>query len=214
MKPTTSRTGKRKDPRAASTQAALIETAETLFAEHGIAGVSMRQLGQAIGSANTNVVTYHFGSKDELVEKVIRHRLDILEARRAELLANLPGNGESASPAELLEVVFRPFLEQTNAQGRHSYVAFLASLLRSGRMSLRAAMADDYPVTKAITARLLDHYGKGRKHVSAVRMEVLTQMVFGYLQHIDRQGLTGADAEAMFADCLRMVDAALATPGH
>jgi len=211
--PTTTRPAKRKDPRAASTQAALIETAEALFAEHGIAGVSLRQLGQAIGSANTNVVTYHFGSKDELVEKVIRHRLAIVEARRAELLADLPGNGEAASPAELLDVVFRPFLEQTNAQGKHSYVAFIASLLRSGRMALRSAVSSDYPVTQQLTQRLQQHFELGRERVFAARMESLTQLVFGYLQHIDREGLTGTAAEEHFADCLRVVEAALAAPG-
>ncbi len=53
-RPATRRT--RNDPRRAATRAAITETAETLFAEHGIDGVSLRQIGTAVGSANTSGV--------------------------------------------------------------------------------------------------------------------------------------------------------------
>jgi AcrR family transcriptional regulator len=205
-------TRKRIDPRAATTQAALIETAEKLFGEHGIDNVSMRQLGQAIGSANTNVVAYHFGGKDELVAAVIRHRLGALEQRRADLLAALPDDGLSATLPELLNVLHRPFFEQTNSEGRHSYVAFLVSLIRADMMVIRTAMSADYPVTGQVIERL-------RALLAAVaypyfydRMEVATLIVFGQLQIIDRRGRTGGAAEAAFADCLRLVEAVLRAP--
>ena len=59
---------RRRDPRREATARALIEAAESLFGQAGVDGVSTRQIGAAIGSANTNVVAYHFGAKDALIE--------------------------------------------------------------------------------------------------------------------------------------------------
>ena len=174
----------------------------------------MRQLGQAIGSANTNVVAYHFGTKDDLVVAVIRQRLTILEARRAELLAKLPNEGANASLSDLLDVLYRPFFEQTNDEGKHSYVAFLASLIRSDLMPIRAAMSDEFPVTQKVIDGLVAHTPKSATPVLSARMQVMTQMVFAYLQHIDQRGLTGPAAESAFADCLRVVRAALEAPSQ
>ena len=77
---------KRPDPRGEATRIALIEAAESLFADSGVEGVSTRQIGAAIGSSNTNVVAYHFGGKEALIREVYRHRLPQIDRRRGELL--------------------------------------------------------------------------------------------------------------------------------
>jgi AcrR family transcriptional regulator len=76
----------RLDPRREATQTALIEAAEMMFAGAGVDGISTRQIGAAIGSLNTNVVAYHFGSKHALIDAIFRHRLSAIDRRRAALL--------------------------------------------------------------------------------------------------------------------------------
>jgi AcrR family transcriptional regulator len=65
---------------------ALILAAERLFAEHGIAGVSLRQINQAANQKNLAAVHYHFGSREKLVRAVLEHRWSRLERRRGEML--------------------------------------------------------------------------------------------------------------------------------
>lgn len=72
---------------APSTKQQLVRTAERLFALHGIDGVSLRQIGVEAGMANNTAVQYHFGSKDGLIEAILMHRIEALQARRELLWA-------------------------------------------------------------------------------------------------------------------------------
>jgi AcrR family transcriptional regulator len=48
----------------------IVLAAERLFAERGLDGVSLREIGAAVGNANNSAVQYHFGSKDQLVRAI------------------------------------------------------------------------------------------------------------------------------------------------
>ena len=74
-------------PAAKSTKEEILLAGERLIADHGVDGVSMRQIGAAIGSGNNSAVLYHFGSKEKLVEAIFEYRLPRLRERRAELVA-------------------------------------------------------------------------------------------------------------------------------
>src|SRR3954462_1756002 len=74
-------------PSTKSTKEQIVLAAERLFAEHGIDGVSLRQVGAAAGNGNNSAVQYHFGSKDRLVQAVFEYRLPRMQERRALLIA-------------------------------------------------------------------------------------------------------------------------------
>jgi AcrR family transcriptional regulator len=67
------------------TKSELLEAAERLFAEHGIARSSLRAITREAG-ANVASVNYHFGSKEGLVKAVFAHRLGPLNRERLALL--------------------------------------------------------------------------------------------------------------------------------
>lgn len=46
---------------------ALLDSAEELFAAHGIDAVSNRRIAEHAGNSNHSAVNYHFGSRDELI---------------------------------------------------------------------------------------------------------------------------------------------------
>ncbi|HEX4223912.1 MAG TPA: helix-turn-helix domain-containing protein [Pseudonocardiaceae bacterium] len=72
----------------------LMDAAERLYAEHGFAGVSIRQICAAAGQRNNSVVQYHFSSRDELIKAIIdRHVLAVDEYRMA-LMGELAGKPE------------------------------------------------------------------------------------------------------------------------
>jgi len=73
------------NPPGSSTKELLLDSAERLFALHGIDGTSLRAITHEAGT-NLASVNYHFGSKQGLVKAVFSRRLQPLNRRRLELL--------------------------------------------------------------------------------------------------------------------------------
>ncbi|WZO97387.1 TetR/AcrR family transcriptional regulator [Isosphaeraceae bacterium EP7] len=69
---------------ATATKAAVLASAERLFAERGFAGTSMRDLAAASGVSQP-LIQHHFGGKDALYAAVLRHSMeDFVERTRDE----------------------------------------------------------------------------------------------------------------------------------
>lgn len=190
----------RNDPRREATRIALIEAAERLFAQSGVEAVSIRQIGAAIGSLNTTVVGYHFGSKEALIEAVFLHRLPAIDARRAELVAQADVTGLGHDPHALVRAFALPLLEQTDASGQHSYARFLLGLERSAMLAVRARVIDDFPVTARLTERLSKLLPDELRREGHVRMRLIASMIASALQMIDQSADLTADAKAQFFD--------------
>jgi AcrR family transcriptional regulator len=107
-----------------STKERLIVTAERLFAERGLHGVSLRQIGAEAGGASPAVVQYHFGTKEALVEAILLYRLPRLSERRQVLAAMAP-NGDLRS---VVEAYLLPVLEHAELPDGH-YLAFVEHVL-------------------------------------------------------------------------------------
>jgi AcrR family transcriptional regulator len=146
-----------------STKERILGAAETLFARHGFAGASLRQV-TAAANVNLAAVNYHFGSKDNLIEEVFRRRLDELNARRQAALA-----AAIASEAPTLEGVLgafiRPALELSlDPSGGHAFMRVLARAYAEHDERLRKFLSDNYGhVLREFAAafgRLLPHLDK------------------------------------------------------
>jgi len=205
----------RRDPRRETTRAALIEAAETLFADSGVESVSLRQIGTAIGSGNTSVVFYHFGSKEALIEEIFMHRVPALEARRAELLAVAMRVGSARDLPTLVHALWWPVFEQTNADGRHSYAAFLASISRANLGWLRRSMEDSFPVTKDLVARIGAAIPREARRFSKETSRIAFAIIAAALQHCDQHHRRSPKrAKALFSHALRIAAAAMTVPGR
>jgi AcrR family transcriptional regulator len=198
----------RRDPRREATRIALIEKAEALIAEFGVEGVSTRQIGAAIGSANNNVVAYHFGSKEELITAIYHHRLPAIEARRAELLAQVDRAGEDTLAA-LMNALWRPLFEQLGENGKHSYAALLAGLARSGWAWTRYSLSPEYKVVNAIVERVQRLLPAEMQPRVRDRLIITAAMITNSLAGIDQLATDRKEAERVFEDMLAMAVAAL-----
>ncbi len=122
-----------------STQEQLVRVGERLFAQHGLDGVSLRQIGVAAGNANNSAVQYHFGSKDQLVRAIYEYRLPRLHGRRALLI-------EQAADGDLrawVECQARALLEQSELEDSH-YAGFLAVVHHYGRSDVFEPIPEPY----------------------------------------------------------------------
>ena len=204
---------KRTDPRGEATRAALIEAAESLFAQGGVEGVSTRQIGAAIGSSNTNVVAYHFGSKEALIREVYRYRLPAIDARRGELLVEAEAAGRTDDVASLVRVFFLPLFEQTDDEGRHSYVRFLSGLERSGMIATRMAVSAEFPNTERLFKALVACLPADARDLFGGRMRMLTALIASALQQIDQEAqIEPEKAARLFDDAIVMAASALVAP--
>jgi AcrR family transcriptional regulator len=111
---------------AANTRLRMLEAAERLFGERGIAGVSLREIGVSAGQRNTSAALYHFGSKRGLVEALLAHRMEQPNARTLQLLAALDREGRTGDLRALVEVMIVPFAETFYAHPH--YARFLSQL--------------------------------------------------------------------------------------
>jgi AcrR family transcriptional regulator len=96
------------------TRKRLVESAERLFAEHGVGSVSIREVNRDAGLA-PSAVHYHFGSKEALLNAVVG-RLDATIAegmlvKGRELLAR----DEPPTATELVDLVAAPLISALNA---------------------------------------------------------------------------------------------------
>ena len=125
-----------------STRERILGVAETLFARHGFAGASLRQV-TAAAKVNLAAVNYHFGSKESLIEEVFRRRLDELNRQRLAALATV----EAGEPTleDVLDAFIRPALEQSmDAAGGAAFVRVLARAYAEHDERLRKFLSDNY----------------------------------------------------------------------
>jgi AcrR family transcriptional regulator len=67
--------------RSERARTALLDAAERLFAQQGIAQVSDRKVAEAAGNSNHSAVGYHFGGRDGLLRALVDRHLAEIEAR-------------------------------------------------------------------------------------------------------------------------------------
>lgn len=90
----------------------LLNTALWLFAEQGFKATSLRQITQEAG-ANVASVNYHFGSKKEMLNELIRRRVEPLNKRRFALLKKyrIEAAGRPITLEKIFEAFFLPFFQ-------------------------------------------------------------------------------------------------------
>jgi AcrR family transcriptional regulator len=126
-----------------STKDRILGAAEDLFAQHGFAGTSLRQV-TSLAAVNIAAVNYHFGSKENLVNEVFRRRMDGMSAARLEQLAA----ALEKAPGQL-EPILAAFIEPALAlaQDRNGGAAFVRVIARAyaeHNESLRKFLSDHY----------------------------------------------------------------------
>ena len=132
---------------ASTTREIILWTAESLFAEHGLAGTSLRGITADAG-VNLASVNYHFGSKEGLIQAVFRRRLDALNTERLGRLERVQTHAGDGRPdlRAALEAFIVPALEMSHdpEHGGVVFMRLLARVMSERDRTLRAFLADRY----------------------------------------------------------------------
>lgn len=197
----------------------LILAGETLFAEQSIEKVSLREIAKAAGNGNNNAVQYHFGGKEGLIQAIFAYRVWQMDAKRRAGMEALRAEEREGDLAALLELLFLPHLDLTNATGQHTYAGFISKYLLLNRpIGLPHAMDSLTETTvtiRQITSRIEQRLAHLPADLVVNRIATATLMFVSMLVRSDYDGVStqgGPAFHARIRDCLNMAAAALQAP--
>ena len=152
-------TGRREGSNA---QVEIMRAAERLFAQHGIEGVSLREVTREANQRNSTALQYHFGDRDGLVRAIVRKHMEMVAVRRAALL-ELVSNREDRTLRDGATMLVQPLVaELTSNDGGPEFLQIAAELMhRTDRWIQRehpvGAIAYDHLLTLDRWADLFEH---------------------------------------------------------
>jgi AcrR family transcriptional regulator len=91
--------------RANQTREKIRDVAQKLIAEHGVDGISIRDIVTAAGQRNMASLYYYFRNKDELIKELVRDAWELMESARAEHLGRLEEIGEPLTVRQIAHVM-------------------------------------------------------------------------------------------------------------
>jgi AcrR family transcriptional regulator len=197
--------------RQSGSEDAIVAAAERLFARHGIAAVSLRQIRQEAGAANNFAVQYHFQDRDGLIKAVYERRTPQLERRRSELLGQAQVEGRHEDVATLIEVILRPMAELVSEDMTHTYAAFQLKLFSVERGPSYFDLIIQPPILKFVVSKIHEALRPIPEDVVSYRMISATMLFLDALVRLDEKTAV-LDGEAMIREALGLATAVATAP--
>jgi AcrR family transcriptional regulator len=196
---------------SAPARQAILAAAEQLFAEQGVEGPTLREIGAAAGQRNNSAVQYHFGDRDGLLAAVLEpHVADLDEQRRCMLAAaELDGPPSVETLVDLLILPLAAKLEQPSGV---RYLQIQAALLgRDAAAPRREVQPWSRPVMDDLIDRVSRTLAPLDRDEGAARHLLVTTMVFNGLAN--RSAMTdGPPVDVLVRTLSESVRAVLTMP--
>ncbi|MGV9744538.1 TetR/AcrR family transcriptional regulator [Rhodococcus zopfii] len=198
---------------------ALLDSAEELFATFGVDAVSNRRIAEHAGNANHSAVSYHFGSRDELVRATLLRYTEDAGARRGELVGML---GPDPGLRDLLSCLVIPFTDQLASMPVPSWRARFLQQMRTvpSMVATVAAGTIADPLVDDLIQRVRAHVSELPDSVYTGRSWLLGRLVVdacaAYEERLEREDVepnwTGF-ANFLIDACAGMLDAPVTGAG-
>jgi AcrR family transcriptional regulator len=136
----------------------LLDTAERLFGQHGVEGVSLREIALAAGQRNVSAVNYYFKDKQGLVEELISDRFLQVETGRQNLIDGA-ADLNSCECSDLLTFLWQPIVDLCARRGGNWFIQFHLSYLlhNSDEKHPFITMPDQFPASSKLLGALQVH---------------------------------------------------------
>jgi AcrR family transcriptional regulator len=178
------------DALSQDTKSRILDTAESLFTEHGFEATSLRQLTTAAG-VNLAAVNYHFGTKEELFQAVLTRRLDPMNQERIDLLERY-GREAGDRPLtceKILSAMLIPALRlsRDEKRGGKNFLRVLGRAYADPAPFIRNFLSAQYA---EMIARFKDAFLKALPHLTRQELTWRLHFVMGALSYT----LAGTDS--------------------
>ena len=145
----------------------MIDAAERIVAERGLAAMTVSAVQQAAGQANKSAVRYHFGDRDGLLRAVVESRMAIANERRTSMLLALDGD---CSLRELIEAYVLPLAESVESRSPSYWARFLIQAMADPEISVVAMESAEGDAFRSVQRRLLARLGDVPEPLRAHRL--------------------------------------------
>lgn len=129
------------------TRKKILDVAERLFMEFGYEGTSTRMVTSE-AKVNLASVNYHFGSKEALMQAVLRRRLAILNEERMRVLdaAEAAAGGKPLKPSQIVDGYFGTLLRMAgdDSKGGRTFQRLLGRSMTEPTTFIRTFIAAEY----------------------------------------------------------------------
>ena len=180
----------------AATKQRILDTAESLFMEHGFEATSLRSITAAAG-VNLAAVNYHFGSKEELFQSVLTRRLDPMNHARLALLTRLEGEAapHALSCDKILTALFVPALALARdpARGGKNFLRLLGRAYADPAPFIRQFLSTQYA---QMIARFKEAFARALPKLPRKELSWRLHFIMGALSYT----LAGTDALKLIAE--------------
>lgn len=187
------------------TRERILDAAELMFMQHGYDGTSMRLVTSEAG-VNLAAANYHFGSKEALMEEVLRRRLGVINRERLRLLdeAEAKAGGKPLKPSVVIDCFFGTLLRVAADQkaGGDTFLRLLGRTITDPSNFIRTFMSAEY-------ADVLERYKEAmfRSLPGVPKAEIVWR--FHFMLGATSYAIAGTDALHLVTDW--QVDEASAT---
>lgn len=151
----------------------MINAAERLAAERGLAALTVQAVQGAAGQKNKSAVQYHFGGRQGLVDAIVATRMAPANERRTSMLLAL---GEGATTRQLVEVLVVPLVESVLSRQPSYWARFLVQAIGDPATGLASLAAVDDRALRAVRSRLEARLTDLAPSARTLRV----QSIFGY----------------------------------
>ena len=204
------------DDHVSGTRELLVLTAERLFAEHGIDGVSLRQINSAAGQRNLSATHYHFGSKEALIAAIYAFRMARVNERRMRMVEQVEAGGGHRDIRTLVECIVLPVAEEIDSgPGGGHYIRFLAQVIGHPQLDLGGIWSSEHATGLArVAAHIRRALPQVPPRISGQRIGLMWEQVTHALADRERLRATtaGVSAALFMANLVDVVTAGLTAP--
>jgi AcrR family transcriptional regulator len=201
------------------TRERILDAAEQLFATRGFDGTSTREIvaksGDTIGSVN-----YHFGSKQALLDEVIKRRWEIIAvARRDAYEAEREKHGDAPPIEAVVAALVIPYMEKAMRGGKswRSYMQLQTRLFYSPDSYDESLRALSEPVAReyvgwmqaALPTASLENLGYAYQFMIGSTVESAAEIGIDRIHRITGGACSSKNFEAVSARLVRFIAAGI-----
>lgn len=187
----------------------LILAGESLFAQKGIGAVSAREIAATAGNKNSAAVSYHFKSKEGLIEAIFRYRIFGMDSIRGQMLVDAGTEGKLTNIRRLLEIVCLPHLSIKDSNGKHPYAAFMSRFPTHMMMTRFVLSPGEHSESVVNIRRTMDLIKNCLPHLSnrivLQRLSSITGLFLDTILAIDNSNVYMPESQSDFIDLINDV---------